>query len=118
VLGELGDAEGFTATGRLLGAETRSHDPEKALAAAIGRRRRALPDFENGFVGGDLTFDQGTDLLRTAKPGQSRSVRGICGRRGSVDAVDLPSATAAKVTAVLIKCCQDMLTERRRYITK
>jgi hypothetical protein len=29
----------------------------------------------------------------------------------------LPSATAAKVTAVLIKCCQDMLTERCRYIT-
>ena len=57
-------------------------------------------------------------IRRTAKPGQSRSVRGVCGRRGSVDAVGLPSATAAKVTAVLIKCCQDMLTERRRYITK
>ena len=57
-------------------------------------------------------------IRRTAKPGQSRSVRRVCGRSGRVDAVALPSATAAKVTAVLIKCCQDMLTERRRYITK
>ena len=28
-----------------------------------------------------------------------------------------PSARAAKVTEVLIKCCQDMLTERSRHIT-
>jgi len=49
--------------------------------------------------------------------GQLRSVRGACVRHGGVDAVGLPSATAAKVTAVLIKSCQDMLTERCRYIT-
>jgi hypothetical protein len=78
VLAELGDEEGFAAVGRLLGAEItapkspsvplprgrhKNRDPEKMLATAIGRRRRTLPDFERGFVNGDLTFDQGVDLL-------------------------------------------------------